>query len=60
LPSWQQVEGICVGGAHDAEVAVIDGRYLRDVESFGGRDDRGIYGAKRKVVVLRDKFGDAD
>jgi hypothetical protein len=49
-----------VGRAHDAEVAVIDGRYLDDVESFGGRDDGGIHGAERKVVVLRDELGDSE
>ena len=38
----------------------IDGRYLGDVESFGGRDDRGIDGAERKVVVTRDELGDSD
>lgn len=49
-----------MGRAHDAEVAMIDGRYVGDVESFGGRDDGGIYGAERKVVVLRDELGDSD
>jgi hypothetical protein len=55
--SWQQLEDVCVGGAHDAEVAAIDCRYLCDVESFGGRDNRSVNGAKRKVVVLRHKAG---
>jgi hypothetical protein len=48
-----------VGGAHDAEVAAIDCRYLCDVESFGGRDDGRINGAERKVVVLRHKLSDS-
>ena len=45
--------------AHDAEVAVIDGRYVGDVESFGGCDDGSINGAEWKVVVLRDELSDS-
>jgi len=47
-----------VGRAHDAEVSVIDGRDLGDVESFGCRNDRGIDGAEREVVILGDELGD--
>ena len=49
-----------MAGAHDAEVAVVDGRDLHDVEPFGGCDHGCIDGAEWKVVVLGDESGDAE
>ena len=55
LSSGRRVSALNAAGAHDAEVAVVEGRYLVRSEALGEGDDRGVGGAERKVVVLVDQ-----
>jgi hypothetical protein len=54
----QECECCGVVRANDSEVAVVDSRDVGDVQAFGCRDDRGIYGAQGQAAVSRDELGD--
>ena len=47
-------------GANHREMAAIEGRDFPHVEPLGGRHDRGVHGAQRKVSVGGDKLGDPE
>ncbi len=47
-----------MGGAHDGEVAAVQGGDPGDVEAFGDGDDAGVGAAQVEVGVGFDEFGD--
>ncbi len=47
------------GSAHDGEVPAVNGGQGRDAEPLGGRDHRGVGGAKPQIGVALDQLRDA-
>jgi hypothetical protein len=45
--------------AYDAEMAVVHGRDVGDIETLGGDNDRRVNGSEREIPIGRDEFGDS-
>jgi hypothetical protein len=53
----QEIEG-STGWSDDREMAAVEGGDLRDPETLGGCDHRGVHRAEGKVAVDGDELGD--